>query len=181
LLAGFYGKWTDTLIMRIMDAMLAFPGLLLALIIIATLGPSIQNVIIAVGVSTVPQYARLTRGSVLAVRGLPYVEAARVLGGRGGRIMFRHILPNVSAPLIVLSTLQIGNAILVGAGLSFLGLGAQPPIPEWGLMAAEGREVLGKAWWISTFPGLAILSVVMACNLLGDGLRTALDPRMRLQ
>lgn len=181
LLAGFYGGWTDTIIMRLMDAFLAFPGLLLALIIIATLGPSIQNVMLAVGFATIPQYARITRSSVLAVRELPYVESARVTGGRGSRLIFRHILPNVSAPLIVLSTLQVGNAILVGSGLSFLGLGAQPPTAEWGLMTAVGREVLGKAWWISTFPGLAILSAVMAANLVGDGLRSALDPRMRVE
>jgi ABC-type dipeptide/oligopeptide/nickel transport system permease subunit len=178
LIAGFFSGNTDNVIMRIMDAMLAFPGLLLALIIIATLGPSIRNVMIAVGFATIPQYARLTRGSVLSVREMPYVESARVIGGGNVRIIVRHVLPNVAAPLIVLSTLQVGNAILVGAGLSFLGLGAQPPTPEWGLMAAEGREVLGKAWWISTFPGLAILSVVMALNLLGDGLRGALDPRL---
>ena len=181
LLAGFYGGWTDTLIMRLMDAFLAFPGLLLALIIIATLGPSIQNVMLAVGFATIPQYARITRSSVLTVRELPYVESARVTGGRGVRLIFRHILPNVSAPLIVLSTLQVGNAILVGSGLSFLGLGAQPPTAEWGLMTAVGREVLGKAWWISTFPGLAILSAVMAANLVGDGLRAALDPKMRVE
>ncbi|MCB9139083.1 MAG: ABC transporter permease [Caldilineaceae bacterium] len=178
LVSGFYGGLTDNIIMRVMDAMLAFPGLLLALIIIATLGPSIQNVMIAVGFATIPQYARLTRGSVLSVRESLYVESARVIGGGNWRIILRHILPNVAAPLIVLSTLQVGNAILVGAGLSFLGLGAQPPTPEWGLMTAEGREVLGKAWWISTFPGLAILSVVMALNLMGDGLRSALDPRL---
>ena len=173
LVAGYFGGNIDHVVMRIMDAMLAFPGLLLALIIIATLGPSIQNVMIAVGFATIPQYARLTRGSVLSVRELPYVDSARVIGSGHRRIVFRHVLPNVAAPLIVLSTLQVGNAILVGAGLSFLGLGAQPPTPEWGLMAAEGREVLGKAWWISTFPGLAILSVVMALNLMGDGLRGA--------
>ena len=178
LIAGFFRGRTDSFIMRVMDAMLAFPGLLLALIIIATLGPSIRNVMIAVGFSTIPQYARLTRGSVLSVREMPYVESARVIGGSSPRIIFQHILPNVAAPLIVLSTLQVGNAILVGAGLSFLGLGAQPPTPEWGLMAAEGREVIGKAWWISTFPSLAILSVVMALNLIGDGLRGALDPRL---
>ncbi len=178
LIAGFFRGRTDSFIMRVMDAMLAFPGLLLALIIIATLGPSIRNVMIAVGFATIPQYARLTRGSVLSVREMPYVESARVIGGSSQRIIFQHILPNVAAPLIVLSTLQVGNAILVGAGLSFLGLGAQPPTPEWGLMAAEGREVIGKAWWISTFPSLAILSVVMALNLIGDGLRGALDPRL---
>ncbi len=181
LVAGFYGGWIDTVIMRLMDAFLAFPGLLLALIIIATLGPSIQNVMLAVGFATIPQYARITRASVLSVRELPYVESARVTGGRASRLIFRHILPNVRAPLIVLSTLQIGNAILVGAGLSFLGLGAQPPTAEWGLMTAVGREVLGKAWWISTFPGLAILSAVLAANLIGDGLRSALDPKMRIE
>ena len=180
LLAGFYGGKVDAVIMRMIDALLAFPGILLALVVIASLGPSIQNVMVAVGVSTVPQYARLARGSVLSIKELTYVEAARVVGCRAGRLMFRHILPNALSPLIVLSTLQVGNAILVGSGLSFLGLGAQPPTPEWGLMAAGGREVIGKAWWISTFPGLAILSVVMACNLAGDGLRAALDPRMKL-
>jgi peptide/nickel transport system permease protein len=180
LAAGFYGNHVDTVVMRGIDALLAFPGLLLALVVIASLGPSIQNVMVAVGVATIPLYARLTRGVVLSIRELPYIEAARVIGGQPRRIIFRHILPNTSAPLIVLSTLLVGNAILVGAGLSFLGMGAQPPTPEWGLMAAVGRSVLGKAWWISTFPSLAILSIVLACNLLGDRLRTALDPRMRI-
>ena len=180
LAAGFYGGHADTVVMRGMDALLAFPGLLLALVVIASLGPSIQNVMVAVGIATIPLYARLTRGVVLSIRELPYIEAARVIGGQPSRIIFKHILPNTSAPLIVLSTLLAGNAILVGAGLSFLGMGAQPPTPEWGLMAAVGRSVLGKAWWISTFPSLAILSIVLACNLLGDGLRTALDPRMRI-
>lgn len=178
--AGYYGGMIDTLVSRFIDAMLAFPSILLALVVIAALGPSIQNVMIAVGVSTVPQYARLVRGSVLAVKQLPYVEAAKVIGAPSLRIMGRHVLANAYAPVLVLSTLQIGNAILVGSGLSFLGLGAQPPIPEWGLMSAEGREVLQRAWWISTFPGLAILSVVIACNLLGDGLRSAFDPKMRV-
>ena len=181
LLAGYHGGWTDTAISRFIDALLALPSILLALLVIASLGPSIQNVMIAVGVATVPAYARLTRGSVLAIKALPYVEAARVAGAKAPRIMLRHILVNANAPLVVLSTLQVGNAILIGSGLSFLGLGAQPPTPEWGLMSAEGREVLRKAWWISTFPGVAILTVVVACNLLGDGLRSALDPKMRLE
>jgi ABC-type dipeptide/oligopeptide/nickel transport system permease subunit len=181
LLAGYLGGWVDTLISRLIDALLALPSILLALVFIAALGPSIGNVMIAVGLATMPLYARLVRGSVLAVRRLPYVEAARVLGNPPWRIMIHHVLVNAYAPALVLSTLQVGNAILIGAGLSFLGLGAQPPTPEWGLMSAEGREVLGRAWWISTFPGLAILSVVMACNLVGDGLRAALDPRMRLE
>jgi len=179
LVSGFYRGWVDTLIMRTVDAMLAFPGILLALVIIAALGPSIENVMIAVGVSTVPRYARLVRGTVLSLREQPYIDAARILGVHDVKIMFRHVLPNTLAPLLVLSTLQVGNAISVGAGLSFLGMGAQPPTAEWGLMAAVGRTVLGKAWWISTFPGFAILSVVMACNLLGDGLRGILDPRLR--
>jgi peptide/nickel transport system permease protein len=179
LVSGYYRGWLDTLIMRVTDAMLAFPGILLALVVIAALGPSIQNVMIAVGVATVPRYARLIRGMVLSLREQPYIDAARLLGVRDIKIMFRHILPNTMAPLLVLSTLQVGNAISVGAGLSFLGMGAQPPTAEWGLMAAVGRTVLGKAWWISTFPGFAILTVVMACNLLGDSLREVFDPRLR--
>jgi peptide/nickel transport system permease protein len=180
LFAGYLGGRVDTLISRFVDALLAFPSILLALIIIASLGPSLRNVMIAVGIGTIPQYARLVRGSVLAVKGLTYVEAARVVGNRPMRIMFRHVLANAYAPVVVLSTLQVGNAILIGSGLSFLGLGAQPPIPEWGLMSAEGRDVLRRAWWVSTFPGIAILSVVVACNLVGDGLRSAFDPRMRV-
>ena len=166
LIAGYFGGWVDTIISRFVDAMLAFPSILLALVIIAALGPSLPNVMIAVGIGTIPLYARLTRGSVL--------------GNPPSRIMLRHVLANCYAPIVVLSTLQVGNAILVGSGLSFLGLGAQPPTPEWGLMSAEGRDVLRRAWWISTFPGIAILSVVVACNLVGDGLRSALDPRMRV-
>ena len=180
LVAGYYAGLIDTLVSRFVDALLAFPSILLALVVIAALGPSIQNVMIAVGVASVPQYARLVRGSVLAIKQLPYVEAARVIGAPSLRVMWRHVLTNAYAPVLVLSTLQIGNAILVGSGLSFLGLGAQPPIPEWGLMSAEGREVLQRAWWISTFPGLAILSVVVASNLLGDGMRSAFDPKMRM-
>ena len=180
LVAGYFGGLIDALISRVVDAMLAFPSILLALVIIAALGPNLQNVMIAVGIGTVPLYARLVRGSVLSVKQLPFVEAARVVGNGPVRIMIRHVLANAYAPIVVLSTLQVGNAILIGSGLSFLGLGAQPPTPEWGLMSAEGRDVLRRAWWISTFPGLAILSVVVACNLVGDGLRSALDPRMRV-
>jgi len=178
--AGYFGGRTDVIISRFIDALLAFPSILLALVIIASLGPSLQNVMIAVGVGTIPQYARLVRGSVLGIRSLPFIEAARVVGNPPVRIMLHHVMANAYAPVVVLSTLQVGNAILVGSGLSFLGLGAQPPTPEWGLMSAEGRDVLRRAWWISTFPGLAILSVVVACNLVGDGLRSALDPRMRV-
>ena len=181
IVSGYYRGIVDTIIMRFVDSMLAFPGIMLALVVIAALGPSIKNVMIAVGISTVPLYARLLRSTVLSIREQTYISAARVLGVRNIKIMLRHVLPNTVAPLLVLSTLQIGNAISIGAGLSFLGMGAQPPIAEWGLMAAVGRTVLGKAWWISTFPGLAILMVVMACNLLGDSLRTTLDPKLRSQ
>ena len=176
--AGYIGGRTDTILMRFIDALLALPGILLALVVIAALGPSLTNVLIAVGISTVPEYARLARSSVLSVREMPYIEAAKVLGGGNLRVIVYHVLPNIAAPLIVLSTLKVGSAILVGSGLSFLGMGAQPPTPEWGLMTAEGRAFLDRAWWMSTFPGLAILTTVMAFNLLGDGLREALDPHM---
>lgn len=179
--AGYYGGWLEAVMMRVVDAMLAFPGILLALTVIVALGTGIGNVMIAVGVATIPGYARLTRGTVLSAKEEVYVEAARVMGCSGTRIMFRHILPNVIAPVIVLSTLQFGIAILSAAGLSFLGLGAQPPTPEWGLMVSMGRTYLGKAWWMSTFPGLAITVAVIAINLVGDGLREALDPRLRFR
>ena len=180
LLAGYFGGWVDTIISRFVDALLAFPSILLALVVIAALGASIQNMMIAVGIATLPDYARLVRGTVLSIKSQPYVEAARLVGNSHLRIMARHILINANAPIVVLATLQVGSAILIGAGLSFLGLGAQPPTPEWGLMSAEGRQMLQRAWWISTFPGIAILSVVIACNLVGDGLRSALDPKMRM-
>lgn len=179
LAAGYFGGWTDTIISRIVDSMLAFPSIILALVIIATLGPGIGNVMIAVGISAVPEYARLVRGSVLSVKAQPYIEAAKVVGNGSWRIMSKHIFLNANGPLLVFTTLQVGNAILVGAGLSFLGLGAQPPASEWGLMSAEGRQFLQRAWWISTFPGLAILSVVIAFNLVGDGLRSGFDPKAR--
>jgi peptide/nickel transport system permease protein len=156
-----------------------FPGILLALAIVAILGPSLLNLMIAVGIAAVPTYTRLVRGAVLATRQLQYVEAARVIGARDRSIMFRHILPNVLAPVIVLATLGIGGAILVGAALSFLGLGAKPPTPEWGAMLSSGRNYLQQAWWITFFPGLAIMITVLSINLLGDGLRDALDPRLK--
>ena len=179
LAAGYFGGWVDALISRFVDAMLAFPSIILALIIIATLGPGIFNVMVAVGIAAIPEYARLMRGSVLAVKSQPYVEAAWLVGNKPFRIMVRHIFVNANAPLLVFTTLQIGNAILVGAGLSFLGLGAQPPTAEWGLMSSEGRQFLQRAWWISAFPALATLTVVIAFNLLGDGLRAGLDPKLR--
>ena len=179
LLAGFYGGWLDTIIMRIIDIKLAFPSLLLALVIVATLGQGIYKVMIAVGIAAVPTYTRLVRSSVLSARQQPYIEAARTIGATDLRIMLQHILPNIFAPVLVLSTLGVATAILAGASLSFLGLGAQPPAAEWGLMLSQGRDHLRIAWWMTTFPGLAIMLAVLAINLLGDGLRDALDPRLR--
>lgn len=179
LLAGYFGRAIDLLIMRFIDLLLAFPNVLLALAIIAILGPSIFNLMIAVGVSATPGYARLVRGSVLAVRANTYVEAATAVGVPDGLIIWRHILPNVLAPVIVLSTLGMAGAILTGAALSFLGLGVQPPTAEWGVMLADGRNYLRRAWWITTFPGMAIMVTVLAINMLGDGLRDVLDPRLR--
>jgi peptide/nickel transport system permease protein len=180
LVSGYYGGRLDALIMRVMDVMLAFPGILLALAIVSVLSPGLGNVMIAVGLSAVPGYARLVRATVLSAREHLYVEAARALGGRDGGILVRDILPNVVAPLIVTATLGLGGAILSAAALSFLGLGSQPPQPEWGRMLSEGRDYLREAWWISTFPGLGIMLTVLAMNLLGDGLRDLLDPRLKV-
>ena len=179
LVSGYYGGRLDGLIMRVMDVMLAFPGILLALAIVSVLSPGLGNVMIAVGLSAVPGYARLVRATVLSAREHLYVEAARALGGRDGGILVRDILPNVVAPLIVTATLGLGGAILSAAALSFLGLGSQPPQPEWGRMLSEGRDYLREAWWISTFPGLGILLTVLAMNLVGNGLRDVLDPRLK--
>jgi peptide/nickel transport system permease protein len=180
LVAGYYTGWLDVVLMRVIDIMLAFPGILLALGIVAVLGPSLTSLMIAVGISSIPTYARLTRASVLSARENLYVDAARVIGARDGSIVLRHILPNVVAPVIVVATLGVGAAILVAATLSFLGLGSQPPPAEWGRMLSEGRQYLREQWWIATFPGLAIMLTVLALNLLGDGLRDALDPRLRV-
>jgi peptide/nickel transport system permease protein len=180
LISGYYGRWLDTVLMRVIDVMLAFPGILLALGIVAVLGPSLTSLMIAVGISTIPTYARLTRASVLTARENLYVDAARVVGAPDVSILLRHILPNVVAPIIVVSTLGVGSAILVAATLSFLGLGSQPPTPEWGRMLSEGRQYLREQWWIATFPGIAIMLTVLALNVLGDGLRDVLDPRLRV-
>jgi peptide/nickel transport system permease protein len=180
LLAGYYGGWIDAISMRMVDLLLAFPGILLALAIIAILGGSLTNLMIAVGVSSIPDYVRITRGTVLSLKQREFVLAARVIGCRGPTIMLRHILPNVTAPLIVLGTLGMAAAIITGSALSFLGLGIKPPTPEWGNMLAEGREFLQRAWWVAFFPGAAIMLTVLSINLLGDGLRDALDPRMRV-
>jgi peptide/nickel transport system permease protein len=179
LLAGRRGGWTEAVVLRAVDVMLAMPGLLLALAIVAALGPSTTNVMVAIGVAAVPRFTRLMRGCVLSAKENVYVEAARALGCGGVRVAVRHILPNVLAPALVLATLNIGAAILAAASLSFLGLGAQPPTPEWGLILAKGRDYLRSAWWISTFPGLAIMTTVLAINMLGDGLRDVLDPKLR--
>jgi peptide/nickel transport system permease protein len=180
LVAGYYGGRTDGILMRLIDVMLAFPGILLALAIVGVLGPNLRNLMIAVGISNIPYYARLVRGSVLVAKEQLYVEAARVIGVPVRLILARHILPNVIAPIIVAGTLGMGGAILAAAALSFIGLGSQPPAPEWGRMLSEGRDYLRHAWWISTFPGLAIMLTVLGVNLLGDGLRDALDPRLRI-
>ncbi|MDQ6670489.1 MAG: ABC transporter permease [Chloroflexota bacterium] len=180
LLAGYYGGWVDAVSMRVVDLLLAFPGILLALAIIAILGGSLTNLMIAVGVGGIPDYVRITRGTVLSLKQREFVLAARVIGCPGASIMWRHILPNVTAPLIVLATLGMAAAIITGSALSFLGLGIKPPTPEWGNMLAEGREFLQRAWWVAFFPGAAIMLTVLSINLLGDGLRDALDPRMRV-
>jgi peptide/nickel transport system permease protein len=180
LVAGYYGGWLDAISMRLVDLLLAFPGILLALAIIAILGGGLTNLMIAVGISVIPDYVRITRGTVLSLKQREFVLAARVIGCRGPAIMRRHILPNVMAPLIVLATLGMAQAIITGSALSFLGLGIKPPTPEWGNMLAEGREFLQHAWWVAFFPGAAIMLTVLAINLLGDGLRDALDPRMRV-
>jgi peptide/nickel transport system permease protein len=178
LVSGYYGGKLDSVIMRVVDVMLAFPGILLALVIIAILGPSIFNVMIAVGISAIPTYARVTRSSVLKTKQEMFIDAAKLMGCRNGRIILSHILPNILGPVVVISTLGIGGAIISGSALSFLGLGATAPTPEWGLLLSEGRNYLAQAWWITTFPGIAIMITVLSINLIGDGLRDALDPKM---
>ena len=177
LLAGYYGGAFDLLGMRVMDLMLAFPSILLSIVVVAILGPSLTNAMIAVGIMAVPQYARIVRGSVLAVRGLEYVQASRALGAADPRILARAILPNVTGPIIVTASLGLATAILDAAGLSFLGLGAQPPIPEWGSMLSQGRELVLVAPWVLTAPGVAVFLAVLGFNLVGDALRDLLDPR----
>ncbi|MGH6943887.1 MAG: ABC transporter permease [Geminicoccaceae bacterium] len=179
LVAGFYGGRLDSLVMRLMDVLLAFPYLLLALIIVAALGPSLLNSMIAIGIVYTPQYARLMRGQVLAARVQDFVQAAEALGASQLRLMLRHILPNSFTPILVMATLQAGTVVVETAGLSFLGLGAQPPSPDWGATLADGQGYFLTAWWIATFPGLAILVVVLGFNLLGDALRDHFDPRRR--
>lgn len=176
--AGYMGGWTDEVIMRLIDIKLAFPGILLAIAVVVVLGPSLYNVMIAVGIGSVPAFTRVVRASVLAAKNRDYVVAARALGASDLSIM-RHILPNILAPFIVLATLDVASAILSGTALSYLGMGAKPPTSEWGLMLSNGRDFVRFAWWVGTFPGLAITITVVGINLMGDGLRDALDPRLR--
>jgi peptide/nickel transport system permease protein len=179
LVAGYFGGGIDQVLMRVIDVLLAFPWLLLAIGIMAILGPGIQNVVIAVAIVYIPAFARIVRGSVLSIKEKEYVEAARAMGQPTIRILVRHVLANAWAPIIVLSTLSIGQAIIYAAGLSFIGLGTQPPNADWGVMLTSGREYLRDAPWLGFFPGVAILITVLAFNLFGDGLRDALDPRLR--
>ncbi len=179
LAAGFFGGILDTVIVRIMDIILSFPSLLLALALVAVLGPSLTNAMIAIAIVQQPHYVRLTRAAVMGEKHKDYVTAARVAGVGPIRLMGLTILPNCLAPIIVQATLSFSTAILDAAALGFLGMGAQPPTPEWGTMLAEAREFILRAWWVVTFPGLAILFVVLAINLMGDGLRDALDPKLK--
>lgn len=178
LIAGYFGGTLDNAIMRVMDVILAFPGLILAIWLVAIFGSSLGNLILAIAFFNIPTFARLSRGSTLSAREMDYVIAAQSMGASPIQILWKHILPAVSGPLIVLATLSVSGAIVTGASLSFLGLGIDPPTPEWGSMLADGRGYLRNAWWIAFFPGIAITLVVVALNLLGDGLRDALDPRV---
>jgi dipeptide transport system permease protein len=179
LIAGFFRGWVDGLIMRVMDVILAFPSLLLALVLVAVLGPGLTNAMIAIAIVYQPHFARLTRAAVMGEMRREYVTAARVAGAGNLRLMFKTILPNCLGPLIVQATLSFSSAVLDSAALGFLGMGAQPPAPEWGTMLAEAREFILRAWWVVTLPGLAILVSVLAINMMGDGLRDALDPKLK--
>jgi len=177
-IAGFWGGWLDNVIMRVMDVILGFPALLLAIAIVAVLGPGLRNALLAIAIVAIPQYARVMRASVLQIKELDFVAASRALGASNGRILLTRVVPNALTPLVVLGTLGIASAILEAAGLSFLGLGAQPPTPEWGTMLGEERNQLFSAPHLVFFPGLAIMLTVLGFNLLGDGLRDALDPKL---
>jgi peptide/nickel transport system permease protein len=179
LLAGYYGGWVDQVLSRVMEVWMAFPSLLLAIIIVARLGPSLRNAVVALGIVGAPSFYRLTRGCTFSARQTTYVEAARAVGASDRRILVRHILPNIASSLLVLVTMRLGMLVLAGGGLSFIGLGAQPPQPEWGALLAAGRDYVDTAPWLAIFPGLCITLVVAGFNLFGDGLRDALDPRWR--
>lgn len=179
LISGYSGGWLDTVIMRLADVQLAMPFILLAILIVAVVGAGLVNVILVLGLAGWMTYARIVRGSVLAVREKEFVEAARAMGAGSARVIFGHILPNVFSPVIVVATFNVANAIIAEAALSFLGLGVEPSIPTWGGMLADGRTYLASAWWLATFPGLAIMVTVLGINLLGDWARDVLDPRLR--
>jgi len=179
LISGYYGKWVDSLIMRFCDVLFAFPGILLAIGIIAILGPGLGNVIIAVAIFSIPIFARIVRSSTLSIKASVFVEAAQSIGAAPRRIIWKHIFPGTVSSIIVYFTMRIGTSILTAASLSFLGLGAQPPSPEWGAMLSSGRDFLNTAPHVTFFPGLAIFITVLAFNLLGDGLRDALDPKLK--
>lgn len=178
-ISGFYGDRIDNLIMRIIDVVLSIPPILLAIAIVSAFGGSLVNVMIAIAIGYTPRFARVVRGSVMTIKEDEFVDAARVLGASDVRIISKHIMPNALAPVIVQGTLFVAMAILQAAGLSFIGLGAQPPTPEWGAMLSTGQNYIRDAWWMSVFPGLAIAVTVLSLNLLGDGLRDALDPRLK--
>lgn len=179
IVAGYYGRWVDTIISRVFDIMLAFPSILLAIAIVAVLGPSLQNALIAIAIINVPNFGRLIRSKVLSIKEDEYITAAKAIGMKDVRILFSHILPNSMAPVIVQGTLAIATAILEAAALGFLGLGAQAPMPEWGKMLADSKNYLQSAPWTMIFPGIAIMLTVLGFNLMGDGLRDAMDPKMK--
>ena len=178
-LAGYYGRWIDSLVMRFVDTMLCFPSFFLILAVVALLGPSIFNIMVVIGVTSWMGTSRFVRAEFLSLRERDFTQAAMALGVKDSRIIFRHILPNALAPVFVTATLKVASAILIEAGLSFLGFGVQPPAPSWGNILTEGRTYIFDAWWLTVFPGLAILITVLSFNLLGEGVRDALDPRLR--
>jgi ABC-type dipeptide/oligopeptide/nickel transport system permease subunit len=179
-MAGYYGGWIDSLIMRIVDVMFAFPALLLAIVIVAVIGTGLDKAMVAIGIVYTPQMARIIRSSVLYIKEMEYIEVQKAIGSSDWRIIFRHVIPNSIAPVIVYGTLMLATAILDAAALGFLGLGAQPPTPEWGAMLSKSYSyIMSGAWWAATFPGIAILFSVLGLNLLGDGLRDILDPRLK--
>jgi len=178
-IAAYYGGRLDNLIMRFLDVLMAIPGMILAIAIAASLGPGISNMMIAIGLANTPGFARIVRAAVLAIKDQEYIEAARLIGDSDLKIMFKHILPNAMAPMIVQATLNVGRSVISAATLSFLGLGVQPPNPEWGSMLSAARAYLRDYWWMTTFPGLAIMTTVFSLNLVGDGLRDSLDPRLK--
>jgi peptide/nickel transport system permease protein len=180
LVAGYFRGKIDDFLMRLADIQLAFPFILLAIAVIGVLGANLRNIIIVIGVSSWVVYARVVRGEVLSIRERDFVQAAIALGSRDGRILFHHVLPNAFTPWLVVATLDMARVIVIESALSFLGLGVQPPTPTWGGMLADGRVYLSTAWWLATFPGLAILITVLGINLLGDGLRDTLDPRLKV-